>query len=77
MPPATSPSALDPRTLRVLWTILVVIGTLALLYLLRTVILVLVFAVVFAYLIFPLSILLVFLVLAAQYDSMALPLPDR
>jgi len=54
MPPATSPSALDPRTLRVLWTILVVIGTLALLYLLRTVILVLVFAVVFAYLIFPL-----------------------
>lgn len=37
-----------------LWTVLVVIGVLALLYLLRTVLLVLVFAVVFAYLIFPL-----------------------
>jgi len=36
------------------WTILLVAGTLALLYLLRTVILVLVFAVVFAYVIFPL-----------------------
>src|SRR5262245_32710294 len=51
-PPA--PSLLDPRTLRVLWTILVVAGALALLYLLRTVLLVLIFAVVFAYLIFPL-----------------------
>jgi predicted PurR-regulated permease PerM len=37
-----------------LWTVLVVIGALALLYLLRTVLLVLVFAVVLAYLIFPL-----------------------
>ena len=45
---------LDPKTLRVLWTVLVVIGALALLYLLRTVLLVLVFAVVLAYLIFPL-----------------------
>jgi len=45
---------LDPRTLRVLWTILVVAGALALLYLLRTVLLVLIFAVLFAYLIFPL-----------------------
>jgi predicted PurR-regulated permease PerM len=45
---------LDPKTLRVLWTALVVIGALALLYLLRTVLLVLVFAVVLAYLIFPL-----------------------
>lgn len=50
---STSP-LLDPRTLRVVWTVLVVAGVLALLYLLRTVLLVLVFAVVFAYLIFPL-----------------------
>jgi predicted PurR-regulated permease PerM len=48
------PHMLDPRTLRVMWTVLVVIGALALLYLLRAVLLVLVFAVVFAYLIFPL-----------------------
>jgi predicted PurR-regulated permease PerM len=51
--PSTS-RFLDPRTLRVVWTVLVVIGALALLYLLRTVLLVLAFAVVFAYLIFPL-----------------------
>lgn len=37
-----------------MWTVMVVIGALALLYLLRTVLLMLVFAVVFAYLIFPL-----------------------
>lgn len=54
MPSASSPRTLDPRTLRVVWTVLVVIGALALLYLLRTVLLVLTFAVVFAYLIFPL-----------------------
>ena len=52
--PLQAPSLLDPRTLRVLWTVLVVAGALALLYLLRTVLLVLIFAVVFAYLIFPL-----------------------
>ena len=45
---------LHPETLRVVWTVLVVVGALAMLYLLRTVLLVLVFAVVFAYLIFPL-----------------------
>jgi predicted PurR-regulated permease PerM len=54
MPPASPPHALDPRTLRVVWTVLVVAGALAVLYLLRTVLLVLAFAVVFAYLIFPL-----------------------
>jgi predicted PurR-regulated permease PerM len=48
------PRVLDAKTLRVVWTILAVIGALALLYLLRTVLLVLAFAVVFAYLIFPL-----------------------
>ena len=37
-----------------MWTVLAVVGALALLYLLRTVIFVLIFAVVFAYLIFPL-----------------------
>jgi predicted PurR-regulated permease PerM len=52
--PSAPPRILDPRTLRVMWTVLAVIGALALLYLLRTVLLVLVFAVVFAYLIFPL-----------------------
>jgi predicted PurR-regulated permease PerM len=52
--PSAPPRILDPRTLRVMWTVLVVIGALALLYLLRTVLLMLVFAVVFAYLIFPL-----------------------
>src|SRR5262252_7073763 len=52
--PLQAPSLLDPRTLRVLWTVLVVAGALALLYFLRTVVLVLIFAVVFAYLIFPL-----------------------
>jgi predicted PurR-regulated permease PerM len=41
-------------TLRVVCTVLIVVGTLALLYLLRTVLLLLAFAVVFAYLIFPL-----------------------
>src|SRR5215510_4346050 len=54
MPLASPQRTLDGRTLRVLWTVLVVAGALALLYLLRTVLLVLVFAVVFAYLIFPL-----------------------
>lgn len=54
MPSASPPRTLDPRTLRVVWTVLVVVGALALLYLLRTVLLVLAFAVVFAYLIFPL-----------------------
>jgi predicted PurR-regulated permease PerM len=52
--PSAPPRILDPRTLRVMWTVLVVIGALALVYLLRTVLLMLVFAVVFAYLIFPL-----------------------
>src|SRR5206468_12078522 len=51
--PSTS-RFLDPRTLKVVWTVLAVIGALALLYLLRTVLLLLAFAVVFAYLIFPL-----------------------
>ncbi len=51
---APPPRVLDPRTLRVVGTVLAVLGALALLYLLRTVLLVLVFAVVFAYLIFPL-----------------------
>ena len=45
---------LDPRTLRVAWTLLAVAAALALVYLLRTVLLLLVFSVVFAYLIFPL-----------------------
>lgn len=45
---------LDARTLRVAWTILIVAGTLALVYALRSVLLVLVFSVVFAYVIFPL-----------------------
>jgi predicted PurR-regulated permease PerM len=54
MPPSAPPHTLDPKTLRVVWTVLVVVGALALLYLLRTVLLVLAFAVVFAYLIFPL-----------------------
>ena len=54
MPSAPPLRILDPRTLRVVWTVLAVIGTLALVYLLRKVLLVLVFAVVFAYLIFPL-----------------------
>ncbi len=54
MPSPPPPRILDPTTLRVVWTVLVVLGGLALLYLLRTVLLVLAFAVVFAYLIFPL-----------------------
>ena len=54
MPSTPPPRLLDPKTLRVVWTVLAVIGALALLYLLRTVLLVLVIAVVFAYLIFPL-----------------------
>ncbi|MGH7301959.1 MAG: AI-2E family transporter [Candidatus Rokuibacteriota bacterium] len=54
MPPVPMTPILDPRTLRVVWTVLAVTGALALLYLLRAVLLVLVFAVVFAYLIFPL-----------------------
>jgi predicted PurR-regulated permease PerM len=52
--PSPPPRILDPKTLRVVWTVLAVIGALALLYLLRTVLLMLVFAVVLAYLIFPL-----------------------
>lgn len=44
----------EPRTLRVVWTILAVAGLLALVYLLKTVLFVLVFSVVFAYVIFPL-----------------------
>ncbi len=47
-------SVLDPRTLRVTWSVLAVTGALGLVYLLRTVLLLLVFSVVFAYLIFPL-----------------------
>lgn len=54
MPSAPREPLLDPRTLRVLWTVLIVVGVLGILYLLRTVLLVLAFAVVFAYLIFPL-----------------------
>src|SRR5437899_1071801 len=54
MPSPPPPRILDPTTLRVVWTVLVVLRGLALLYLLRTVLLVLAFAVVFAYLIFPL-----------------------
>jgi predicted PurR-regulated permease PerM len=54
MPSRPIQRILDPKTLRVLWTILVVVGALALVYLLRTVLLVLIFSVVFAYLIFPL-----------------------
>jgi len=54
MPSAPREQLLDPKTLRVLWTVLAVVGTLGVLYLLRTVLLVLAFAVVFAYLIFPL-----------------------
>src|SRR5438445_60830 len=54
MPPPSMPRILDPTALRVVWTILVVGGALALVYLLRTVLLVLAFSVVFAYLIFPL-----------------------
>src|SRR5262245_60836879 len=45
---------LDPRTLRVAWTLLVLASMLTLLYHLRTVLLLLVFSIVFAYLIFPL-----------------------
>ncbi len=45
---------LDPGTLRAAWTLLVLAGTLTLIYRLRTVLLLLVFSVVFAYLIFPL-----------------------
>src|SRR6266446_5833949 len=45
---------LDPRALRVAWTLLALAGTLTLVYHLRTILLLLVFSVVFAYLIFPL-----------------------
>jgi predicted PurR-regulated permease PerM len=45
---------LDPRTLKVVWTLLAVAGVLALVYLLRRMLLLLVFAMVFAYLIYPL-----------------------
>ncbi len=45
---------LDPRTLRVAWTVIAVAAALALVYLLRTVLLLLAFSLVFAYVIFPL-----------------------
>jgi predicted PurR-regulated permease PerM len=45
---------LDPRTLRVVWTVLIVTLGLALAYLLKQILLLLVFSLVFAYLIFPL-----------------------
>jgi predicted PurR-regulated permease PerM len=54
MPPRSRLRALDAKTLWVVWTVLVVLGALALVYFLRTVLLLLVFSVVFAYLIFPL-----------------------
>src|SRR5438132_11395453 len=54
MPSRSMPRILDAKTLRVVWTILVVGGAFALVYLLRTVLFVLAFSVVFAYLIFPL-----------------------
>ncbi|HZO38423.1 MAG TPA: AI-2E family transporter, partial [Methylomirabilota bacterium] len=54
MPPRSRLRALDAKTLWVVWTALVVVGALALVYFLRTVLLLLVFSVVFAYLIFPL-----------------------
>ena len=47
-------SVFDSRTLRVIWTLLAVAGSLILVYLLRKVLLLLVFSVVFAYLIIPL-----------------------
>ena len=47
-------NVLDPRTLRVVWTVLVVAGALALVYLLKSVLFLLIFSVVFAYVIFPL-----------------------
>ena len=54
MPPRSRLRVLDTKTLWVVWTVLVVLGALALVYFLRTVLLLLVFSVVFAYLIFPL-----------------------
>ena len=47
-------TVLDPRTVRVVCTVLTIAGLLAAVYVLRTVLLLLVFSVVFAYLIFPL-----------------------
>jgi len=47
-------SVVDRPTLRVLWTIAVFVGALALLWLIRKVVLLLTFAIFFAYLIFPL-----------------------
>ncbi|HXJ82517.1 MAG TPA: AI-2E family transporter [Candidatus Methylomirabilis sp.] len=56
MPEAKPPmmEVFDPKTLRVVWTILAVVSLLVLIYLLTTILFVLVFAVVFAYLLFPL-----------------------
>jgi predicted PurR-regulated permease PerM len=54
MAPRSRLRLLDAKTLWVVWTVLVVLGALALVYFLRTVLLLLVFSVVFAYLIFPL-----------------------
>src|SRR6266478_6187950 len=54
MPSRSMPRILDAKTLRVVWTILVVGGAFALVYLLRTVLFVLAFSVVVAYLIITL-----------------------
>src|SRR5438128_11034866 len=86
MPSRSMPRILDPKTLRVVWTILVVGGALALVYLLRTVLFVLAFSVVFAYLIYtlvklverglprstrrPLAIGVVYLVLVADLSTL-------
>src|SRR3954467_12680975 len=45
---------LDARTARVVWTVLVIVGGLALAYAMRVPLLLLVFSVFFAYLVFPL-----------------------
>jgi len=45
---------LDPRALRVIWTVLAVAGTLGLIYVLRHLLVLLAFSVFFAYLLFPL-----------------------
>src|SRR5262249_11536043 len=44
----------DPRALRVIWTVLAVAGTLGLIYVLRHLLVLLAFSVFFAYLLFPL-----------------------
>jgi len=77
-------NVLDPKTLRVVWTVLVVVGALALVYLLKSVLFLLIFSVVFAYVIFPLvrlterampgrrrlAIAIVYLVLIAAVSSL-------